>query len=277
MWLATDKDTGQKNSAQPVLVADDQILNREFFAVILEKLGYDYVIAIDGKDALEKAQSVNPSIIFMDLQMPVMDGYEASRKIRELKPEIPIIAVTAGILTEEQDLCLDAGINNILIKPLKRADVEKELNKWLKSGGATKPQDSTSNRNRTVFDTVYFLDAFMNNEEVALPLLCRFLERTKSQLAHFHTLEKAGEWDSVRSEVHMIRGASMTIGGFELGQVAANLESAAKSAIAVEASAIYIELCDAFARFNKEAEAFLLSKKGNSYGTDVYPYTYEFL
>ncbi|MDR1903144.1 MAG: response regulator [Treponema sp.] len=114
-----------------ILMAEDHPVNQQLFSLILDKLGYPVVLASDGLDALEKVEQNPVSLIFMDIQMPLMNGYEAAEVLRRQGYKQPIIAVTAST-AEERAQCLKAGFNDILIKPFKRSDLEQMLVKWEK-------------------------------------------------------------------------------------------------------------------------------------------------
>jgi signal transduction histidine kinase/DNA-binding response OmpR family regulator/HPt (histidine-containing phosphotransfer) domain-containing protein len=118
-----------------VLIVEDHPVNQRVFAIILEKLGYAFITADDGLDALEKAGAHSIDLVFMDIQMPRMNGYEAAKKLRERGFSKPIIAVTASVLLDEGDQCVKAGINDILLKPVKRSDIKGILRKWMPLGG----------------------------------------------------------------------------------------------------------------------------------------------
>jgi CheY-like chemotaxis protein/nitrogen-specific signal transduction histidine kinase/HPt (histidine-containing phosphotransfer) domain-containing protein len=126
-----------------VLIAEDHPVNQKLFFIVLNKLGYSPILADDGLDAFEKAQAHPVSIVFMDIQMPRMNGYEAAAKLREAGFDKPIIAVTASALQDEWEYCRRAGMNDILLKPAKRPDVQAMLEKWLKKAEAEPPDDST--------------------------------------------------------------------------------------------------------------------------------------
>jgi CheY-like chemotaxis protein len=246
-----------------VLVADDQAMNQSLFSMVLEKLGYDFILAADGLDAVEKTSKNNPALVFMDVQMPIMNGYEAAKKLRDLGFSMPIIAVTAGTYLEEYENCSKAGINDILIKPCKSSDIKMMLKKWTEAGdravSMTEPA-VTSKAKNSVFEAADMLDTFLNNEKTALPLLSRFIERTKSQLENIPDLEKTGDWEVIRNNAHMISGASLTMSGSELGNAAALLEQAAEKMSKSEVNAAYIAVNKAFADFKREAEAFISSR-----------------
>ncbi len=124
-----------------VLVAEDNAINQRVAAILLTKLGYTPELASDGKQALEKLQQGHYDIVLMDCQMPVMDGFEAAAAIRSLENEcarIPIIAVTANVLTGQREKCLEAGMNDYIPKPINRDVLENVIQRYLN------PSDSTS-------------------------------------------------------------------------------------------------------------------------------------
>jgi CheY-like chemotaxis protein len=124
-----------------VLLAEDIDINREIVAVLLEPVKLTVDFAENGAEALRKF-SESPGrydLIFMDVQMPEMDGCEVTRRIRELgTPEaqrVPIIAMTANVFREDVEKCLDSGMNDHLGKPLNFEEVLSMLRKYLKDAG----------------------------------------------------------------------------------------------------------------------------------------------
>ncbi|PIE63353.1 MAG: hybrid sensor histidine kinase/response regulator [Desulfobacter postgatei] len=117
-----------------VLVAEDNITNQDVFSAMLETFGCKVDIAVTGADARDKFICLKPDIILMDCQMPVMDGYQATREIREheatLGTHTPIIAITAHAMKEDQDNCRDAGMDDFLTKPFMMGDLLEMLKKW---------------------------------------------------------------------------------------------------------------------------------------------------
>ena len=117
-----------------ILLVEDNLVNQKLASMILTKAGYNVKIAGNGKIALDMYSSDPESFdtILMDVQMPEMDGYEATRKIRELgHTEVPILAMTANAMKGDRELCLEAGMNDYITKPIKRDIVFNMLDKWL--------------------------------------------------------------------------------------------------------------------------------------------------
>lgn len=116
-----------------VLVVDDNEVNRRVACGYLRKMGFTCDIAENGQQALEAVQANAYVMVFMDCQMPLMDGYEATRRIREWlegRP-LPIIAVTANAMEGDREKCLAAGMDDYLAKPLRRESLEKTVEHWL--------------------------------------------------------------------------------------------------------------------------------------------------
>jgi CheY-like chemotaxis protein len=117
------------------MVVDDEEDIREMMRVLLEEDGYCVLEAENGQQAVELAQSGSPDLILMDLSMPVLDGIAATRRLREItKPgELPIIAVTAYDTPEHRTNASAAGINEYLTKPIDFAELDKLLDRFLKT------------------------------------------------------------------------------------------------------------------------------------------------
>ena len=113
------------------LVVEDNPVNQKLFSMILEKLGYPLLIADDGVECLKKTLAHSISFVFMDIQMPRMNGYETIKLLRKAGFAKPVIAVTASNKSEDWDACLEAGFDDVLFKPFKRQDLEKLLQRWV--------------------------------------------------------------------------------------------------------------------------------------------------
>ncbi|MCL2070220.1 MAG: response regulator [Treponema sp.] len=250
-----------------ILIADDQAVNQMALSIILDKLNYPSILAEDGEDALEKAILHDVDMIFMDIQMPRMTGYEAAENLRKRGFKKPIIAVTASELSEERENCLKAGINDIIIKPFKRNDIEGMLKKWLPAWhppeqveNITQSTAESQSDTAIVFDAAGMLENFLNEVGVVLPLISRFIERTHTQIEDMPNLENAENWEEARRLAHMIKGAALTMGGAELGKTAARLELAYKNVDKDEINAAFPPFKEAFDRYKKEAESFIQSR-----------------
>jgi CheY-like chemotaxis protein len=118
--------------AKHILVVEDNFDNQELMKDILEELHYKVDVASDGEEAIEKWKNKHYDLILLDIQMPKMDGYQVSLKIREIEKEtshhIPIVALTANVLASDRQKCLQAGMNDYIGKPIDIDIVENKLN-----------------------------------------------------------------------------------------------------------------------------------------------------
>lgn len=132
------KDTVEKElfkkrtNAPNILIAEDNLINQKLASKILNKLGYDFETALNGKEALDKIQLKHFDIILMDMQMPEMDGIETTKLIHtDSSGEKPvIIAMTANAMDEAKQICLNAGMDDYISKPLKIDEIKMILQKW---------------------------------------------------------------------------------------------------------------------------------------------------
>ena len=101
-----------------ILLAEDNIVNQQVMQGLISKFNEDLEIAANGQEAIDMFKAGNYDLVLMDINMPIMNGLEASKKIRELDPDIPIIAVTANMVMEDHDNCLKHGMNHVITKPV---------------------------------------------------------------------------------------------------------------------------------------------------------------
>ena len=122
-----------------LLVVEDNTVNQQVARGRLEKLGYDVRVAEHGAAALELLQKEQFDLIFMDCQMPVLDGYQTTRRIRQDERNsprpvhTPIIAMTAHALAGDREQCLKAGMDDYVAKPFKTEEIRQVLERWLKN------------------------------------------------------------------------------------------------------------------------------------------------
>lgn len=130
---APAQNDSQSGGDQEVLLVEDNPVNQTVIEAMLRSLGYRVTLVSDGAQAVQRFDARRFSAVLMDCRLPVMDGYEATRQIRRHMPQngTPIIALTANALQGDREACLQAGMNDYLAKPFKRADLERVLLRWL--------------------------------------------------------------------------------------------------------------------------------------------------
>ncbi len=115
------------------LLVEDNLINQKIAQKMLSSIGLDTEIAVNGQEAVDMITEKNGfDLIFMDVQMPVLNGLDATRKLREMNIDTPIIAMTANALKGDREVCIDAGMNDYIGKPVKMNDLEDILLRWLK-------------------------------------------------------------------------------------------------------------------------------------------------
>ncbi|MDR2784715.1 MAG: response regulator [Treponema sp.] len=278
--------TGKAAVHKPlILIVEDNPVNQNLFAMIIGKLGYPTVTADDGIDALEKAAAHPVSFVFMDIQMPRMNGYEAATELRKRGFTSPVIAVTASAQADERLNCIQAGFNDILVKPFKRPDIEKMLLAWVSRArspvtvlgdaaapeavavpgdtavpGAA-PETATVPENapaRSVFDPRELRETFMAEDELLDSMLAKFIARTEEQVER--SIPQAvgiGDWETAMREAHTIKGTAFNMSGKELGTAAARLEEACKARNRDETAVALSPVKEAFIRFKAAAGRYL--------------------
>jgi CheY-like chemotaxis protein len=126
--------TGNGNGeGRNVLLVEDNPVNQTVIEAMLRSLGFTVSVATDGAQAVRSAESLIFEAILMDCRLPIIDGYEATRQIRQLPGclDLPIIALTANALQGDREACLAAGMNDYLAKPFKRTDLQQILQRWV--------------------------------------------------------------------------------------------------------------------------------------------------
>ena len=118
-------------AGQNILLCEDNRTNQVIATKILKKMGLEVDVASNGEEGVRLFKKNDYELIIMDMQMPVMDGLEATRQIRLTNKQIPVLALTANVTVEDNDLCKEAGMNSFLTKPLNSKMLSSEIQKWL--------------------------------------------------------------------------------------------------------------------------------------------------
>ena len=129
---SAEEERDTQNASRHILIVEDNLVNRQILRKMLEKLHCKVSIATDGLEAIERVEHEKPDLVLMDCQMPVMDGFESTRRIRTLysESELPVVAVSANAMTKDRLRCFDVGMNDFLKKPVSLHDLKSAINRW---------------------------------------------------------------------------------------------------------------------------------------------------
>ena len=208
-----------------ILLCDDNAVNQKVAARLLLQMGYQADLAHNGIEALAAIDHQPYDIVFMDVQMPEMNGIEAARAIREQQqqqlpnyhPHIRIIAMTANAMHGDREKCLAAGMNDYLSKPVRPEDIRRILEHWGNAGNET-VAPAPANRSPVAavseppVDMPRLLDLADNDPVGLRDLVALYLKQTTGQLEQLHTAITANDAPAVRRLAHSCAGASATCG-----------------------------------------------------------------
>jgi CheY-like chemotaxis protein/HPt (histidine-containing phosphotransfer) domain-containing protein len=215
--------TMRSNTTSPcILLVDDTPDNLMLMQLFLQDSDYRIAVAVNGREAVERFAAGPCDLIFMDLEMPVMDGYDATRAIRELErqrqsPPVPILALTAHSLDEHRLRCQNAGCTDFLVKPVRKAAIVSTLARFL-----GKDQPKTSNSPQTGAPDIPDMERLR-------PLLPLFFATSQAALETARQAHLRGDMDTIRSQGHKLKGSARTYGFADIGQAAQDLERAGEA------------------------------------------------
>ncbi|MGY4531811.1 PAS domain S-box-containing protein [Pseudomonas sp. TE3786] len=210
-----------------VLLVEDNDLNQQVAAELLQAMGCQVDIAGNGQQALELLAGQDYELVFMDMQMPVMDGLAATRALR-LRPELaglPVVAMTANAMREDREACQAAGMNDFISKPFEPQTLQGVLQRWL--GGRWQPVQApiqTAQLQLEGVDTQAGLRRLLGNEALYRQLLGQFLLGQEHLLAQLQSRLSAGDAPGAELLAHGCRGISATLGAEAVATAAGALE-----------------------------------------------------
>ena len=234
----------RKEDGKPhrVLVVDDNTTNRQVTLMVLERLGLPAQAVADGAEALDALKTIPFDLVLMDVQMPVMDGLEATRRIRApdstvLEPQLIIIAMTAMVVQGDRERCLEAGMNDYLPKPIEPRSLLAKLEQWLESrpGSETAPQPRTGKAAEQTrqqlpdFDFEGLRDRMEGYEDLLRGMVQDYLENLQEHLDALRKHAEEGDADRTVRAAHTIKGIAANMSAERLRDLAARLEQAARA------------------------------------------------
>ncbi len=249
--IADDSQLAQRRTTRQlprfsarVLVVEDNVTNQTVAKGMLEKFAVDIDLVGNGEEALTALEQRGYDLVFMDCQMPVMDGYEASRLIRSPKTsvsnhDVPIIAMTANAMQGDSEKCLDAGMDDYIAKPVDPRKLQQALSRWLpeqcRQSQSNKniidekspaKREQTSSPNQPVFDHAAFSKRMMDDDTLMRTVAEAFLGDMVLQISRLRETADTENMQQVSAQGHKIKGAAANVGGLALSEQALKIEQA---------------------------------------------------
>lgn len=259
----TDGSDPSEPHPPEILLVEDQPVNRVLARGLIEQLGYRVREAENGYAALDSVARRAPDLILMDLQMPGLDGLEATRRLRR-SPEgqyIPIIAMTAHALEADRDQCLGAGMDDYLSKPIDRDHLGDLLARHLSGGGLRTAVSANSQdagpASPPGLNLARLREVTGNDTRTMAELLRMFRDDAPARARRIQAAADAGDHDRLAREAHALKGVLLGLGAVEAEIAARSLEESARACTADEALRAVAELQGVLAKLDQQIETIL--------------------
>ena len=221
-----------------ILIVDDNDLNRLVASIIIKAYGATVIEAVNGQDAVEKIIRDQPDIVLMDLQMPIMNGFEATTAIRATENKTPIIALTANAIKGENSKCFAVGMNDFVSKPFKEEDLLKVISKWLgneQNSTTVISEQSIKPIVQIQEEPLYNLNHLQiisnGNEAFIKKLLGIFCTQTPQLIVDIKQAYKNNDLEKVSALAHKIKPSIDNLGITSINQLVKDIEATAKTKI----------------------------------------------
>jgi signal transduction histidine kinase/HPt (histidine-containing phosphotransfer) domain-containing protein len=251
-----------------ILLCDDNAINQKVAMRLVQQIGYQPDVTANGREALEALNQKPYDLIFMDVMMPEMDGYEATRLIREgqkvgahpnYQSRIVIVAMTAQAMQGDREKCIAAGMDDYLSKPIRLADIRGIIERWALQTPPAKPVPAKSEppaAEATPVDMDRLNDMTDGNAENFRELAELFLRQTAQQLEQITSAVRANDADKVRHVAHSCAGASATLGMVRIVPLLRELERQGKEGSLTNAA----QVCEDAEREFEQIKNFLAAQ-----------------
>ncbi|MDG6243189.1 MAG: PAS domain S-box protein [Methanolobus sp.] len=234
------------NKGLRILLAEDNIVNQKVAQSMLKKIGHKVDTVANGKEAIKALEIIPYDLVLMDVQMPEMDGIEATKNIRRdassvLNSDIPIIAMTAYAMKGDRERFIEAGMDDYIAKPVSMNSLTELLDKWSKELNAKKQEDASPDKlphhtDILVFDKEAFMERMDDNIELARKLIATYMKYTPQHIESLKASVKSANSEEIANNAHMIKGSSANIGGMFLSSIASEMENIARAGKVGEAA-----------------------------------------
>jgi CheY-like chemotaxis protein/HPt (histidine-containing phosphotransfer) domain-containing protein len=254
-----EDDSIRRSFDAQVLVVEDVLPNRILMQKMLQKFGILCDFAVNGEQAVEKCQQRNYDLVLMDCQMPVMDGYTATRLIRTRDSATPILALTANVTQEEHEKALAAGMNEVLTKPLQISTLGKSLNHWLQANISETVVDLkpiTPEAVTTVSSVIDYqqLNKFKSDMEESFDEIFQLIMTSLPSMIE-ELADEAQDDQAITRLFHSMKSPAASIGATALYQIAEGYEMKSRNKQAFDINQAIRELSEQFNAVESELQA----------------------
>ena len=245
-----EKPSGERPvRGRRILAAEDNLINQLVVTEELKALGYEVTPVGNGLEAVEAVKTGRYDLVLMDCQMPVLDGYEAAQRIRQLAGSpgrIPIVALTAHALREDLERCLAVGMNDYLTKPFREDSLRQKLDRWLGDGAEVEAPagGEESSEEREGIDRVLFEQFRELARASGHDFLRQLAEgfRSRPHISEMHAALLHRNRQALKFHAHSLKGSSSMLGAARLSQLCASLERMAQEASDDECSHLLAQI-----------------------------------
>jgi len=246
-----------------ILLIEDNPANQMIVRHFLEIIGCSVDCADNGQQAIEKIVAGQYELIVMDVQMPIMNGYEAARRIRsELKfRHLPIIAMTANATQEDRERCLDAGMDDFIAKPIYQDQMYLILAKWLPDKKQLEEikQELTDSQHTHTFINISALKHVLNNDiELVRKFSRKFIQVAEEALSEIETAKKHRDIKSLELLGHKLKSSARTLGAHHFADLCDGLEMAGIDDDWQQAEQLSNQILASFQHIKRQIEQTLL-------------------
>lgn len=216
-------------SGTRVLVAEDNPTSRMVTEALLKKLSCQVDTAVDGREALQKANTNDYDVVFMDCYMPMMDGFQAAQRIRRSPKNetLPVIALSPSVTEEDRVRCLEAGMNDTIVKPVRISILAKALQRWVPLSGSQpmKPLSTLPPPAALDLDMVRRLASLDGEDDDFIQdIMGSYVEQLKESVMQLSAALDVRDVQTARLTAHSIKGASKQIGASRVGELLGAIE-----------------------------------------------------
>ena len=205
-----------------VLVVEDNIVNQKLTCSILRKVGLDFEVAYHGEEAISLWNNNSFDLILMDCQMPIMDGYVATQKIRKMETDshIPIIALTANAMENDDKRCINSGMDDFLSKPFTIQDFVSKLEKWLHRT----PESNNNSYSSAALDYEIINDLKELLEDDFNDIIDIYINSTTDILKEMHLANSTNNYSTIQRLAHSLKSSSENVGAIQISTLSKEIE-----------------------------------------------------